>query len=84
MPETTTRSLSTIAAEIRKIWRRKDGTPCVNFAAEPYLKAMESLDSINDNYGADPAGHIVAYFLGNATGFRGADARRIKAELSML
>jgi len=80
MPESTTptvRSLSEIAAEIRKDWGAK-----VNFAAKPYLEAMATLQTMKDMYGADDASYIVAYFLSNATSWRGPVARQIKAELN--
>lgn len=51
------------------------------FGAKPYLKAMETLYTIRDSYGQDDARSIVAYFLGNAGGFRGEHARRLKQEL---
>jgi hypothetical protein len=73
------RSLSTIAAEIRKDWGAK-----VNFAAKPYLSAMAGLDSIDDQYGYDDARSIVLYFLSNASSWRGENAKRIKAELKAL
>jgi hypothetical protein len=73
------RSLSTIAADIRKDWGAK-----VNFAAKPYLEAMASLDSISDRYGADDARGIVLYFLSNAGSWRGDRARAVKAELNAI
>jgi hypothetical protein len=73
------RPLYKIAADVRMHWAN------VNYAAEPYLKAMEQLDSIDDMYYYDSADMVVRYFLANANSFRGEDARRIKAELrSML
>jgi hypothetical protein len=78
------RPLSTIAADICKAWRDKDGKPCVNYAAKPYLEAMADLDSIADRYGADDAKSIVAYFLGNASTFRGEQAKALKAELKAM
>lgn len=75
------RPLYKIAEDIRKNWRRKDGTPSVYFGAVPYLEAMESLDSKDDMYGLDSARDIVMYFLSNASTFRGPEAKRIKAEL---
>jgi hypothetical protein len=72
------RSINQIAQEINKLW------PNVYFGARPYLEAMLSLNSINDNYGADSAKSIVIYFLSNATTWRGDDARRIKAELKQI
>ena len=69
------RSLSEIAYEIKKIW-----VP-VNPYARPYLDAMCELDSIEDKYIYDSGKSIVLYFLANAGGWRGEDARRIKKEL---
>ena len=69
------RPLYEIAREIRKTWTK------VSPYAEPYLEAMESLDSINDNYYFDSGKSIVLYILSNANTWRGEDARRIKAEL---
>ena len=64
-----------IAGEIRKAWTKV--SPC----AEPYLEAMQSLNTINDNYYFDSGKSVVLYFLSNASTWRGEDARRIKAEL---
>jgi hypothetical protein len=70
-----TRSLDAIAREIRADWTHP------NFAAQPYLRAMASLGGMRDSYGADPGAQIVAYFLSNASGWKGDTARRVKAEL---
>lgn len=72
---TQLRPLSEVANEVYETW------PKVNYAAKPYLQAMEQLDLITGSYGADSAASIVRYFLSNATGWRGEDAKRIKAEL---
>lgn len=72
------RPLSAIAREIEGSWKN------VYFGARPYLDAMHSLNSINDNYYCDSAMSVVCYFLGNASSWRGEDARRIKAELKKL
>jgi len=72
------RPLSEIAAAIRKDWAD------VNYAAAPYLDAMDTLDSINDNYFQDTAKSVVAYFLCNAEGWGGAAAKEIKLELNGL
>ena len=45
---------------------------------------MYTLDSLNDQYGADDAVSIVLYFLSNAHGWRGPEARQIKAELKAM
>lgn len=45
---------------------------------------MLSIDKITDMYDQDPARDVVAYFLNNATVWKGEDARRIKAELNAM
>lgn len=72
------RSLSLIAADIRRDWAN------VYFGAVPYLDALSSLDKITDNYGADSGDSVVAYFLANAKSWRGPVARHIKAELNAM
>lgn len=69
------RLIRTIAAEIQKTWSK------VSPYAKPYLDAMLTLDTIEDNYFFDDGKSIVLYFLANASGWRGEDARRIKKEL---
>lgn len=76
--ETRTRTISAIAREIRREWKN------VNYAAVPYLEAMGSLESINENYYEDSGRSVVAYFLANAGAWRGDTARRIKAELNAM
>jgi len=70
------RKIFMIAKEIAKDWTN------VNYAAVPYLNAMMTLSHMKDSYGADPANHIINYFLSNATQWRGDVARRIKKELN--
>ena len=72
------RPLYEIASEIRKTWTK------VSPYAEPYLEAMQSLNSINDNYYYDSGKSVVLYFLSNASTWRGEDARRIKNELKQM
>lgn len=69
------RALYEIAQEVRANWKN------VYFGAVPYLQAMGSLESIDDDYGLDSAKSVVRYFLANAQTWRGDVARRIKAEL---
>jgi len=78
MITTTTRPLYEIAKEIKTDWTK------VNYGAAPYLQAMASLNSINDNYYEDSAKSVVAYFLSNATTWRGETAKRVKLELNKL
>jgi len=74
----TTRPLYQIANEIRKDWKP------VYFGAVPYLDAMSSLDSIDDNYICDSGKSVVIYFLSNAGTWRGETAKRIKLELKKM
>ena len=69
------RTLSTIAYEISKDWKKP------YFGAVPYLQAMSTLSDIKQPYGYDSGESIVRYFLSNATSWRGDTARRIKSEL---
>ena len=72
------RPLNLIARDIRQDWKN------VNYAAKPYLEAMQSLSSITDSYGSDNAKSVVLYFLCNAGTWRGPVAKSIKAELKAL
>lgn len=75
----TVRPLYEIAKEIRQDWGAK-----VHYSAKPYLRAMQSLSSISENYGADSGKEIVLRFLGSASTWRGETAKRIKAELKKI
>jgi hypothetical protein len=75
------RPIHAIAREIRVDWVAQGKRfP----AAQPYLDAMFTLDSINDKFIADSGKSIVLYFLCNVGTWRGETARRIKAELKAL
>lgn len=78
MSTTTTRPLYEIASEIRSDWKK------VNFGAVPYLEAMETLDSIEDDYIMDSGKSVVIYFLCNASTWRGETAKRVKTELKKM
>lgn len=71
----TTRPLYEIAQDVRDNW------PNMYFGAVPYVDAMARLNAIDDNYIAEDGRIVVMYFLANAQTWRGADARRVKAEL---
>jgi hypothetical protein len=75
---TETRPIHEIADDIVAAW------PHPYFGAVPYLRAMGDLNSIEEHYGCDSARSIVAYFLANASTFRGEQARELKAELKTL
>ena len=72
------RDLSEIAREIRSNWTN------VYFGAVPYLEAMGTLTSINDDYYQDSGRSVVAYFLANAGTWRGEVARNVKKELNKM
>jgi hypothetical protein len=74
-----TRPIYQIAREISHDWGSK-----VNYAAKPYLEAMRELDKITDPYFADDGISVVAYFLSNASTWRGPKAKEIKAELNKM
>jgi len=72
------RSLETIAREIRADWKN------VYFGAVPYLQAMRSLGSVDDEFGYDDGRSIILYFLSNAATWRGPVAKAIKLELKSM
>jgi hypothetical protein len=69
------RPLYEIARDIRRDWKN------ISPYAAPYLNAMATLNSVNDNYLYDSGRSIVSYFLANAGSWRGETAKKIKAEL---
>ena len=71
-------NLSKISTVIRNDWKN------VNFAVKPYLDAMVTLNSVDDNYMLDSGRSVVAYFLSNAGSWRGDVARGVKAHLNSL
>jgi len=72
------RPISEIAAEIKQDWNKP------YFGAVPYLEAMETITNIDEMYYSDTAHSVVAYFLSNATTWRGETARRVKKELNAM
>jgi len=69
------RPIYEIARDIRSDWTK------VSPYAEPYLEAMEDLDTVEDRYILDSARSVINYFLANASGWKGDVAREIKKEL---
>lgn len=78
--ENNKRTFRQIALDIKSTWLN------VYFGAVPYLEAMLELNTSDPEakYYLESAGDIVRYFLANAQTFRGADARKLKAELKEL
>lgn len=75
---TAPRSISVIASEIFRVWKP------VHPFAKPYAQAMLQVDQLSDRFFMEDGRTQVAYFLSNATMWRGDDARRIKAELKSM
>ena len=69
------KTIAEIAAIIRQDWQK------VNYAAKPYLEAMQSLHSVKSAFGYDSGKSVVLYFLSNASGWRGETAKAVKLEL---
>lgn len=84
MATTTARPLYEIAREIRQNWKKSISGTDLNYAARPYLDAMSGMGAITDAYGCDSGRSIVAYFLSNASTWRGETAKRIKKELNAM
>jgi hypothetical protein len=78
------RPLHEIAADIRKDWSSRTKSGRVPFFADAYLRPMETLSHISQNYHLDSARSVVLYFLSNAVAYRGDNARRYKAELKAI
>ena len=78
MNTSSIRPISEIAEEILKDWKN------IYFGAIPYLNAMFSLNKVTDLYGMDSGRTIIAYFLSNATTWKGEKAREIKKELNKM
>ena len=68
-------TIDEIAFLIRKDWKN------IDYTAKPYFQALEGLDN-NGNYGADSGLSMVAYFLCNASKWKGDVAREVKKELN--
>jgi hypothetical protein len=80
---TQPRSISTIAREIYSL-KHQWPQGRISVPAEAKLGPMLSIDKITDMYFQDPASEVVACFLGDATVWKGEDARRIKKELNTM
>lgn len=78
----TTRKIHQIAREIQADWSTIGKG--VNYAAKPYLDAMQTLVDPSDMYFSDSASSVVLYFLANANTYRGERAKVLKAELKSL
>lgn len=75
-PDYSTMSIAAIAGVIQRDWKN------VNFAAKPYLQAMQSLTTVQDKYFNDDGISVVGYFLCNARSWTSETAKAVKAELN--
>lgn len=75
------RPIHQIASDIRKDWSSRTKEKRIPIYADAYLRPMETISSIHENFGADTGRSVVLYFLSNATTYRGDLARQYKAEL---
>lgn len=71
-----------IASLIEKDWSKQGKG--VNYAAKPYLDAMYSMKKITDKYFYDSGESVVAYFLSNATSWKGEVAKAVKLKLNKM
>jgi hypothetical protein len=71
-------TVSEIAIAISKDWKT------INPYANEYLKAMMSINSVNDNYYAESGKSVILYFLANAGTYRGENAKAYKALLKAM
>jgi len=72
------RSIKEITKEIVLDWKN------ISFYAKPYIKAMATMDNIQDKYWFDSGQEVLLHFLINARSWRGETARRIKKELNQI
>ena len=84
MTQINHRPLYRIAEEAREDWSKQTKNGRVPPAADAYLRPMQTLTSISENYIHDSATSVVMYFLSNAATWRGDVAKRIKAELKQI
>lgn len=75
------RSLSAIGREMVPMLRALPESHMARWAGLAQAEPLMYLDKITDNYFDDSAEYVVACLLGNISGWRGDDAKRVRAEL---
>lgn len=78
---TTLRPLHAIGREMVPLLRALPESHMARWAGLAQAEPICSLSTIHDAYGADSGQYVVACLLGNITGWRGEDAKRIRTEL---
>lgn len=79
-PDYSKMSLSELAAIIRKDWSKQGKG--VSIHAKDWLYALSTLQTIKDSFMAESGRTVVAYFLSNASTWKGDVAKAIKKELT--
>ena len=74
IPNAISEIAALVEADLKKVY----------FGARPYLDAMYSLKTVDQNYGCDDGRSIVRYFLVNARTWKGETAKAVKAKLNEL
>lgn len=74
----STESPSVLAQICQRDWERP------YFGAVPYLQAMRTMDTFQEDYGCDSGRSVGLYFLANAQAWRGPVARLVKARIKAL
>lgn len=69
-------SLQSLCRTIRRNW------PAMPACAAMYFEPLASLESLEQDYGADSGRSMALYFLANAAGWKGDVARAVKKELN--
>ncbi len=75
------RPLNQIGREMVPLLRALPESHMARWAGLAQAEPLRSLETIHDNYFEDSAQYVVACLLGNISGWRGDDAKRIRAEL---
>lgn len=75
------RSLAAIGREMVPLLRALPENHMARWAGLAQAVPLCALEKITDSYGDDSGEYVVACLLGNISGWRGDDAKRIRAEL---
>lgn len=75
------RPLSAIGREMVPLLRALPETHQARWAGLAQAVPICSLETCKDDYYSDSGSYVVACLLGNITGWRGEDAKRIRTEL---
>lgn len=77
----TLRPLHRISDELVPLLSALPDTAMAKWAGLEQARCLRYLETCRDDYGMDSGSYVVACLLGNITGWRGPEAKRIRAEL---